>query len=252
MTTDVLFDQVGTSRDQILETLDTKANYTFPKFRSMEGRGDTFLPACWEFLTFNLLFVLVSFALLRWGFRKTRKYKISLLLRPFSSLVFLSPMLLDGNLQYFCFLLFTQVQRGFSLNPRDRALTALNYIVYFFVIWFAVVSCFLSYYLTKRLTQYILDNWRTRVKGLLTYSLSNTFRMLVFGGLHSLLRSHPAQLPLLMGAEVVYIVLMIFFMRYWRIHEVAYKVWFAILFAALRICLQISFLSIQAQGVLSS
>ena len=129
-----------------------------------------------------------------------RKSKISFLLRPFSSFVFLSPMLLDGNLQYFCFLLFTQVQRGFSLNRRDKALNVLNYIVYFFIIWFAVVSCFLSYYLSRKLTKYILDNWRTRVKGLLTYSLSNTFRMLVFGGLHSLLRSHPAQLPLLMGA----------------------------------------------------
>ena len=143
------------------------------------------------------------------------------------------------------------MQRGFSLNRRDKALTAINYIVYFFIIWFAVVSCFLSYYLNKRLTKYILNNWRTRVKGLLTYSLSNTFRMLVFGGIHSLLRSHPAQLPLLMGAEAVYIVLMLFPMRYWRIHEVAYKVWFAIFFAALRICLQISFLSIQLEGVLS-
>ena len=161
-------------------------------------------------------------------------------------------MLLDGNLQYFCFLLFTQVQRGFSLNSRDKALTALNYIVYFFIIWFAVVSCFLSYYVNKRLTKYILDNWRTRVMGLLTYSLSNAFRMLVFGGINSLLRSHPAQLPFLMGAEFVYVTFMLLLMRSWRVHKVAYKVWFAVIFAGIRICMQIIFYSIQLSGGISS
>ena len=34
-TTDKLYDKAGTSRDRILETLDTKANYTFPRFRRL-------------------------------------------------------------------------------------------------------------------------------------------------------------------------------------------------------------------------
>ena len=114
-----------------------------------------------------------------------------MLLRPFSSYVFLSPMLLDGNLQFFSFLMFTQITKGFSLNPRDKMLNVLNYLVYFIVIWLAVVSCFLSYYYNKKLTKYILDNWRTRVLGLLSYSLTNAFRMIIFGAIHSLLRSPP-------------------------------------------------------------
>jgi len=108
-------------------------------------------------------------------------------------------MLLDGNLQYFCFLLFSQIAMGFSLNPKDKALTALNYIIYFFIIWFSVVSSFLCFYLNKKLTKYILDNWRTRVFGLLTYSITNAVRMVLLGALHSLLRSHDLQLPILMG-----------------------------------------------------
>ena len=144
--------------------------------------------------------MLISFLLLKWGFKLLFQYQISILLRPFSSLIFLAPMLLDGNLQYFFFLLFSQISRGFSLNPKDKALNALNYIVYFFVLWFAVVSCFLCYYINRKLTKYILDNWRTRVFGLLTYSITNAIRMLILGAIHSLLRSHHLQLPLLMGA----------------------------------------------------
>ena len=34
-TTDKLFQKMGTSRDKILETVDTKANYTFPNFRKL-------------------------------------------------------------------------------------------------------------------------------------------------------------------------------------------------------------------------
>ena len=165
----------------------------------MEGRGETFLPACWEFLTFNFFFVLVGFILLRWGFKLLKKYKISRLLKPFSFFLYLTPLLLDGNLQYFFFLLFAQVRMGFSLSPRDKALNVLNYLVFFFVTWFSVVSCFLAYWLSRQLSEYILDNWRTRMRGLLTYSMMNTVRMLIFGGIHSLLRSHWVQLPLLFG-----------------------------------------------------
>ena len=126
---------------------------------------------------------------------------------------------------------------GFSLNPKDKALTALNYLIYFFIIWFSVVSCFLCYYLNKKLTKYILDNWRTRVFGLLAYSLTNAIRMLVFGAIHSLLRASYWQLPLLLGFELVYGAFFILSMRYWKAHKLAYKVWFTVVFALLRICL---------------
>lgn len=206
----------------------------------VEGRGETFLSACWEFLTFNLIFVLVTFFLLRWGFKMVFKYRISILLRPFSSFIFLAPMLLDGNLQYFCFLLFSQISMGFSLTPKDKLFNVLNYLLYFFIIWFSVVSSFLSYYLNKKLTKYILDNWRTRVVGLLTYSLTNTIRMMVFGAIHSLLRSSSAQLPILFATEILYVGFMILTMSYWRVHKVSYKVWFTVTFTMLRICLILS------------
>ena len=158
-------------------------------------------------------------------------------------------MLLDGNLQYFCFLMFTQISKGFSLNPKDKILNVVNYMLYFIIIWFAVVSCFLSYYINKKLTEYILDNWRTRVMGLLTYSLSNAFRMLIFGGIHSLLRAHPSQLPLLFGCEILYISFLIALMNYWSLHKVAYKVWFSVFFAGVRMCMQVIFFSIQQLGI---
>ena len=149
-------------------------------------------------MTYKLVFVLLAFILLRWGFYILFQYRLSKLLRAFSSLIFIVPLLLDGNLQYFFFLMFSQVHLSFSLSPRDKMLNVFNYLVYFLAIWLSVVSCFLSFYLNKKLAKYILDNWRSRVHGLLTYSITNAIRMLIFGAIHSLLRNHPCQLPLLM------------------------------------------------------
>ena len=196
------------------------------------------MPACYEFLTFNLFFVLIFFLLLRWGFRLLKKCKISKLLRPFSMGVYLTPLLLDGNLQYFCFLLFSQTSLGFSLNPRDKFLNVLNYLFYFVIIWVSVVSCFLAYWLSRRLAKYLLDNWRTKLYGLLAYSLTNTVRMLILGALHSLLRSHPTQLPLLLSAEAIYVTFLVFCMSYWRAHRVSFKIWFTVFFSMLRMGMQ--------------
>ena len=240
---------MGTSREDIFGLIDTKLNYTSSKFREREGRGETFLPACWEFLTFNLLFILVSFALLKWGFRLLRRYKISKLLRPFSLLVYLTPLLLDGNLQYFFFLLFAQVRMGFSLSPRDKALNVLNYFVFFFVTWFSVVSCFLAYWLSRRLSEYILDNWKVRVRGLLSFSLANTGRMLVFGAIHSLLRDHPAQLPLLLGCEALYALVLALCMGHWRAHNVAFRIIFTLCFSLGRMAIQLVLIFQQHYGL---
>jgi hypothetical protein len=125
------------------------------------------------------------------------QYRISILLRPFSSFIYLAPMLLDGNLQYFFFLLFSQISMGYSLNPKDKAINVLNYLIYFLVIWFSVVSCFLSYYFNTKLAKYVLDNWKTSIIGMLTFSLTNAVRLLVTGALHSLLRNHSLVLPIL-------------------------------------------------------
>ena len=152
--------------------------------------------------------------------------------------LYLTPLLLDGNLQYFCFLLFSQISLGFSLNPRDKFLNVLNYLFYFVIIFVSVVSCFMAYWLSRRLAKYLLDNWKTKLYGLLAYSLTNTVRMLILGALHSLLRSHPAQLPLLLSVEAIYIAFLIFCMSFWRAHRVSFKIWFTVIFSLLRITLQ--------------
>ena len=72
-TTEVVYSKMGTSRDTAFETIDTKFNYTQPKYREIEGRGETLLPACWEFLTFNCVFVLSTFFFFQWGFKLLRK-----------------------------------------------------------------------------------------------------------------------------------------------------------------------------------
>ena len=153
-------------------------------------------------------------------------------------------MLLDGNLQYFMFLLFGQISKGFSLSPRDKALNVLNYLLYFFIIWFSVVSSFLCYYLSRKCSKYILDNWRTRIKGLISYSVTHVIRMFVFGAVHSALRWSEAQLPVLLTLEVLYVSFLLFSMRYWRVNKVAYKIWFTVIFAFLRIVM-VGLLSLQ-------
>jgi hypothetical protein len=166
--------------------------------------------------------------------------------------VFLAPLLLEGNLQYFFFLLFTQISRGFSLNRQDQVLTVMGYLLHFLVLWLAIVSCFLAFYLHRKLTKYILDNWRSSVRGLLSYFLVNAIRMLVFGALHSLLRDHPAQLPSLMLAEAIFVVFLVSSMRRLRAHRAAFKVWFTVGFALLRMALQLSLLVQQMKQVVGT
>jgi len=164
----------------------------------------------------------------------------------------LVPLLLDGNLQYFCFLLFSQTRLGFSLNPRDKLLNVLNYLLYFLIVWFSVVSTFLAYWLSRRLAKYVLDNWRTRIHGLLAASLVSSCRMLLMGGLHSLLRSHSLQLPLLLGVEVLYVAVLLVFMKFWKSHRVAYRIWFTVSFALLRVLLLALLIVQQGQGVVGT
>jgi hypothetical protein len=158
-------------------------------------------------------------------------------------------MLLEGNFQCFCFLLFSQISMGFSLSPRDKAFNIFDYFVYFLIIWFAVISCFLA---KKRLAQYILDSWRTSFKGLLAFSLTNTVRSLALGALHSLLRDHPLQLPLLFGVETVYLIIMLLSMGYWRAHMVSFKVSFNVGFALLRMALQATLYLQQSEYLVGS
>ena len=111
----------------------------------------------------------------------------------------------------------------------------------------SVVSCFIAYYLSRKLTKYVLDNWRTRIYGLFSFSLGSTLRMLVFGAIHSLLRFDVnIQLLTLLVAEVLYIGLMCAVMKHWRSHKVEFKAWYTIFFAFLRVVL-ISVLFLQQQ-----
>jgi len=158
-------------------------------------------------------------------------------------------MLLEGNLQYFFFLLFSQLSLSFSLTPQDKMMTVLNFIIYFLIVWLSIASCFLAYFFNKKLVKYILDNWRTRIYGLLAFSLVNAIRNVVFGAIHSLLRSHVAQLPLLMVFEISYIVFLLLSMNKWRLHRVTFKIWFSIFFSAFRICLQILLIVQQNEGL---
>ena len=181
-----------------------------------------------------------------------KKYKFSVLLRPFRSFIFLAPLLLDGNLQYFSFVMFSHFSMGFSLNRRDKIMNVVSIMIYFFIILFSVVSCFLSYYLNRKLTKYILDNWRTRVFGLLSYNITNAIRMLVFGAIHSLLRSSDLQLPMLMGGELLYILFFILSIKYWDNYNVSFKIWFTVWFSSQRFLLQMVLFLQQSLGIVNS
>jgi hypothetical protein len=218
----------------------------------MESKGETCLPACFEFLTFNFFFVLLVFLLLRLTRKILKRCKTGKCLKAFSSFVYLAPMLLEGNLQYFLFLMFAQIQEAFSLNLKDKGFTVAGYFFYFLVLWLAVASVFLAYYMRRSFSKHILDNWRSRVYGLLTYSMTNVFRMLLFGALHALLRKDSAQLPILLGAEAAYVSFLILSMRHWHAHKVAFKVWFSVCFALLRMGLLLALLMQQMEGVVGS
>lgn len=179
-------------------------------------------------------------------------YKVSILLRAFSSLVFLAPLLFEGNLQYFFFLLFSQMSLGFSLTPKDKMFNVISYFLYFIILWLTIVSSFIAYYLNKKLTKYIIGNWRSRVEGLLAYSVSNAIRMLIFGAIHSLLRSHSLQLPLLLLFEVLFLVFLFFSLTVKAFYKVNFKIWFNIIFGLLRVSLQATLIIQQKYNIVGS
>ena len=218
----------------------------------MEDRGETLIPACWEFLTINLFFVLVGFTVLRWGARLLRKCKIVSLLKPFRMTLYLSPLLLEGNLQYFFFLMFSQISNGFSLNPRDKILNIINYFIFFLVFFMAVTSTFLAYWMSRKLAHFLFDNWRVRLRGLLAHFIVNSVRLLLSGAIHSLLRSHFSQLPLLFSIEAIYITCLILFSSFWRAHNVGFNVCFTMGFALLRMGIQVMLIIQQHLGVVGS
>lgn len=184
--------------------------------------------------------ILISYLLFRFCFKLLFNYRISIFLRAFSFIMYLVPLILDGNMQYFFFILFAQGYLGFSLSPKDKAFNVVNYLLCFAVLWIAITSSFLAYYLSRKLCKYVLDNWRTRINGLLSYSISNAVRMIVLGALHSFLRfDYLLQLPALMTAELIYIVFLIMVMRKWKTHKVEFKVWLGLIFTALRLILLI-------------
>ena len=174
---------------------------------------------------------------MRWGFHLLFNYRISIFLRAFSSLVFLAPLLFDGNLQYFFFLLFSQVSLGFSLTPKDKFFNILSYLLYFVIIWGCIVSSFMAYYLNKKLAKYIIDNWRSRVEGLLAYSITNAIRLMIFGAIHSLMRRSSMQLPFLMLFETIFVIFLLYSIKK-IFHKINFKIWFSIVFSFLRISLQ--------------
>lgn len=197
--------------------------------------------------------MVAAFVLLRWGFRLLFHYRVSILLRPFSFLIYLSPLLLEGNLQYFFFVMFSQSYLGFSLSPKDKLLAVFSYLLYFVILWFSVVSCFLAYYFSRKLSKYILDNWRSRFTGLLGYSVTNAVRMVVFAAIHNFLRfDYDLQLKLLMAAEGCYIGFLVYAIRAWKAHKVEFKLWFGMVFAGLRMALQGALWLQQASGVVGT
>ena len=138
--------------------------------------------------------------------------------------------------------MFTQSRIGFSLNPRDKILNVINYYIYFFILWFSIVSTFLAYSFSRKIAKYMLDNWRTRVNGILGFSLSNAIRMLVFGAIHCFLRDdYNFQLTALITTETIYVLCLLMMMKFWKNHKVCFKIWFTIIFAVLRILLQFTF-----------
>ena len=149
--------------------------------------------------------------------------------------------------------MFSQGSLSFSISLQDKGFTVLGTLVYFLILWVSVVSCFIAYYLSRKLTKYVLDNWRTRIYGLFSFSLGTTLRMLIFGALHSFLRFNVRlQLICLLIAEICYIGIMCAVMKFWRSHKVEFKAWFTIFFAFLRVVL-ISALFLQQQtGVIGS
>lgn len=184
--------------------------------------------------------MVLLFVLLRFLFKLLFNYRISILLRPFSFLVYLCPLLLDGNLQYVFFIMFSQGYLGFSLNPKDKILTVSNSILSFLALWFSIITCFLAYYIYKKLSKYVLDNWRTKVKGLLSYSLSNAVRLLILGFIHCFFRFNwDLQLKLLMIVEGLFIIFLGFILKARKMHKAEFKVWFNIIFSLLRFLLQL-------------
>lgn len=183
-----------------MNRMDMKSSYSGKRFVELEENDETFFVNCWFYITINITCAIGVFLVLKWLFRFCFNLKVSIFLRPFSFWLYLGPILVEGNLQFFFFLMFSQSFLGFSLNSVDKYLTTTSFVLFFLFFWYAFSSYFFYFNLYKRLAKYFFDNWRCRLSGTFMIFFTNSLRNFMMAAVHSLARNHyQLQLTLLFG-----------------------------------------------------
>lgn len=130
------------------------------------------------------------FFMLRIIFRFLFNFKISKVLRPFSFWGYLGLIMVDGNLQFFFFLFFSQHKLGFSFNYFQKMLNILNYFFFFICLWFTF-SCYLLFYISyKKLAKYFYDNYQCNLNGIFGLIISSSFKNMTLAAIHNFLRNN--------------------------------------------------------------
>lgn len=143
----------------IIQTFDRPWNYSSTRFVEVEMHGQGFLVSCWDYLTINLAMVLAMFILLRVAFNALFNFRVSRNLRPFSFWGYLGLVMVDGNLQFFFFLLFSYSRLTFSLSLSDKFLGVAQIYAFFLCLWFTFSCYFLFYLMYRKLAKYFYDNY---------------------------------------------------------------------------------------------
>lgn len=148
--------------------------------------------------------------------------------------------MIDGNLQIMYFLMFSQNCLGFSFNFNDKIFNVASHFVFFIFFWFSVSCYFLYFILYKKLAKYFLDNTKCTISGIMFLVISHPFRQLLLSAIHNFLRyDYQKQLLMLLTVEVMYVIVIMLFLKITNLFSKLQIVWISMFYAGFRIILDI-------------
>lgn len=149
-----IFSLVGTSKDHMVESLDTYYNYSSPVFIRWEDNGESVLISAFSFFTTNFAVSLSLFVVFRILFKLLFRYRISLMFRAESFWSYFSFFLMEGNLQIVTFYTCSILRLNFFFNASQKVQAALVYLGLFFLIFLGIAGYLLIFSKLRKLCKY--------------------------------------------------------------------------------------------------
>jgi hypothetical protein len=117
---------------------------------------------------------------------KKFKFKFGHLLKQFNYWALLISIFLEGNVQFFIYLLTFELKYLFKLEFIQCFNSYLIILSGFFIIFFVSTLLYMFKYLYSKEAECLLDNVNNLIKGIIYLTLTNGWRNIFLGAAHAL------------------------------------------------------------------